>query len=136
QHFASVVQRSPMGMYIMQDGSFAFANPEFLRQTGYTTEELIGQPASILAFPEDKDGIHLHDPATSNGGPSAREVRCRVKDGSARWFASTCSTEGARLLWAPWLTTPNGGRAVNSSRRSCNARRWARTSAKAEFFGL
>jgi PAS domain S-box-containing protein len=47
--FSQSTQHALIGNYIVQQGQFKYVNPEFLRITGYTAEELLGSdPLSIV----------------------------------------------------------------------------------------
>jgi len=54
--FRHLVEQSLVGIYIMQDGSFAYVNPGFADMFGFgSTEEIIGRvPFSALVAPEDR----------------------------------------------------------------------------------
>ncbi len=40
-----------IGVYIIQDGKFVFANPQFLKDSGFTEDELLGTPSLNVSIP-------------------------------------------------------------------------------------
>lgn len=63
QGFAAAMDAAQVGIYLLQDGVFRYANPFFLSMFGYSAEELIGQrcPLELMladpsAFPRQADG--------------------------------------------------------------------------------
>ncbi|MCF8105492.1 MAG: PAS domain-containing protein [Desulfohalobiaceae bacterium] len=52
---AKFFNNSPIGIYILQDRVYKFINPEFLRITGYTEQELKKIDPLSMVHPEDRD---------------------------------------------------------------------------------
>ena len=52
---AKFFNNSPIGVYIFQNNAFQFVNPEFLRITGFSEEELQQKTSLALVHPEEKD---------------------------------------------------------------------------------
>jgi PAS domain S-box-containing protein len=55
EHYSSLVERSIVGVYLIQDGAFKFVNPRFAEIFGYERSELIGKPFVDLVAPESRD---------------------------------------------------------------------------------
>ncbi|MDE3057170.1 MAG: PAS domain S-box protein [Bacteroidota bacterium] len=55
EHYSSLVERSIVGVYLIQDGVFRFVNPHFAEIFGYERDELIGKPFDDLVAPESKE---------------------------------------------------------------------------------
>ena len=54
QKFRQLTEESPVGIYIIQDGKIAYANPSLAKTAGYSPEEIIGKLApSDLIHPDD-----------------------------------------------------------------------------------
>ncbi len=51
--FRAIFSRSPIGMYIVQDGKFRLVNPQFRNYLGFTESELIDRESLSLILPED-----------------------------------------------------------------------------------
>ncbi len=72
------------------EGRIVYANEALCRVSGYSKEELIGQPASIL-----NSGLHSDEfwwdmnMVTAEGGVWQGEVSCRRKDGSMFWLVQS-----------------------------------------------
>lgn len=57
EHYSSLVERSIVGVYLIQDGVFKFVNPRFAEIFGYERSELIGKPFDDLVAPESKHTV-------------------------------------------------------------------------------
>jgi PAS domain S-box-containing protein len=62
--FRGLIEQSLVGVYIIQDGRFAYANPRFAEMFGFAApEEIVGKVAvSDLVIPDDRDKVagNLH----------------------------------------------------------------------------
>lgn len=54
EKYRILAEKSLAGVYIIQDGRFTYANPEFLRIFGYSREELLEMGPMELTAPEDR----------------------------------------------------------------------------------
>lgn len=52
--FRALVEQSLVGIYIIQEGRFVYVNPKMTEIFGYSTEELLAQPANDLIIEEDR----------------------------------------------------------------------------------
>jgi PAS domain S-box-containing protein len=55
--FEILANKSPVGLYIVQDGKFCYTNPTFQRTTGYREDELLGRNSLGLVVPEDREQV-------------------------------------------------------------------------------
>ena len=91
--FSTLVSTSAVGMYIVQDGAFRFANPELLRQTGYALDEILGKASRSIAFAEDAEVARANAGQMLRGDRLAPyEVRLLTKAGEVRWFLATVAS--------------------------------------------
>jgi PAS domain S-box-containing protein len=54
EKFRNLVEQSLVGVYIIQDGKFAYVNPKLCEEYGYTQDELIGANISMTAADEEE----------------------------------------------------------------------------------
>ncbi|MBL7692435.1 MAG: PAS domain S-box protein [Flavipsychrobacter sp.] len=98
--FRDLVEKSVVGVYIVQDGMFVYANPWVLKEFGYKEEELIGHSIFDFIVEEDqqraKEDIEVR--LDMNLDKVQSEVRAYRKDGSIVWlefFGSKTQFRGA-----------------------------------------
>jgi PAS domain S-box-containing protein len=94
--YHKLVDQSMQGLFIIQNGTVVFANPAFLRISGYTEEEVLAfGPWQIfdIIHPEDRNVPWDQLQKTIQGEPvsSSMELRGILKDGSERWFELSLS---------------------------------------------
>lgn len=86
--FRDLVEKSVVGVYIVQDGVFVYANPWVLKEFGYKEEELIGHSVFEFIVEEDqqraKEDIEVR--LDMHVDKVQSEVRARRKDGSIVWL--------------------------------------------------
>ena len=58
--FRSLVERSLVGVYIIQDEHFAYVNPRLAEIFGYTPEEMLTLTVADIVFPEDLPLVEQH----------------------------------------------------------------------------
>ena len=49
--------KSPVGVYIVQDEEFCYINPDIQSFTGWRKGELLGRDCPELVIPEDRDMV-------------------------------------------------------------------------------
>jgi two-component system CheB/CheR fusion protein len=78
----SILRAAPSGISLLRTGRFEWVNQSVLRMTGYTQEEITGQPASEL-FPNCSEQNILADITRQieQDGVATFETRMRGKDG-------------------------------------------------------
>lgn len=52
EHYSSLVEKSLVGVYLIQDGVFKFVNPRLAEIFGYEREEIVGKTIELLTAPE------------------------------------------------------------------------------------
>lgn len=85
EKFRNLVEKSLVGVYIIQDGRFAYVNPKLTEIYGYTQEEITGQPLSLLADEDEmrkvNENIRLR--LADETDSVHYEITGRKKDGSS-----------------------------------------------------
>ena len=93
--FQSFVRHSPDIITILEaDGTIQYNSPAIEHVLGYEQDALVGEPASELVHPEDRDRITAGFRALVDTDTEAREsFECRVRraDGSWTWIESVAS---------------------------------------------
>jgi len=93
--FEILVNESPVGLYIIQDGKFCYVNPAFQSTTGYGEDELMGRDALDLVVPQDSETVRENDIKMLKGGLTLPyQFRVTHKDGSIKWI-----TESVVPIW-------------------------------------
>ncbi|MDD5312615.1 MAG: MASE3 domain-containing protein [Dehalococcoidia bacterium] len=87
--FKAIFNRSPVGIYIIQDGKFKLTNTQFNRLTEYSEQELRGMDPLSLVMADDRQKVK--DSAVQilrRGGDSFLPYDYRVvtKSGKVKWF--------------------------------------------------
>jgi len=88
-----LIESSPIGIYIVQEGKFILASPEFQRITGYPEAELLGRNAMDLVHPGDREMVR--DASVSmlkKNRLSPYEFRAISKNGDTRWILETVTS--------------------------------------------
>jgi PAS domain S-box-containing protein len=100
QHkFQNLVEKSPVGVYIIKDGKFSYVNPRVAEKTGFSEEELLRMPLNQLFHPEDLSQVYPDLEAKLKGqiAEVRRDVRAFRKNGDPMWlelFGTTTIYEG------------------------------------------
>ncbi|MBN1371521.1 MAG: PAS domain S-box protein [Anaerolineaceae bacterium] len=91
--FHTLVNRSPQGLTIIQEGEVLFVNPAMIEMTGYTHEDLVGLKIEQImqsVLPESNLTAKDFFYATGDTNPLVRkEVKYRHRDGSSRWVEAS-----------------------------------------------
>lgn len=87
-----ILENSPTGIYVLQNGCFKMVNSKFREIFGYEEEDLIGEPFWSLA---DPDRFEPLEGTTRDRGPRrpvVHEFGIVRKDGSRRWVEAMIVT--------------------------------------------
>jgi diguanylate cyclase (GGDEF)-like protein/PAS domain S-box-containing protein len=85
----TVLERSPSGVFIAQDGALAFANPRLAEIHGYASvQEMLGLALERLVHPEDRELVLARARQRQEGVevPAQYEFRGLKADGSTVWL--------------------------------------------------
>lgn len=86
----AILDNSPVGMYIVQDGKFQYVNASFARSLGCSREQLIGQNPLDLILPEDRENVKINAVKMLKTGLSySYEYRVLNTNGNVRWIMET-----------------------------------------------
>ncbi len=84
---------SPIGMYIVMDGTFQFVNSQFEKYSGYRQEELRGVNPLSLVVPEDQNMVRTNAVRMLKGKLSSPyEFRIVSKKEGIRWVAESVTS--------------------------------------------
>jgi PAS domain S-box-containing protein len=115
ESFTDIFIGSPIGIYIVQDGKFRFANPEFLETAGYTLDELSGKDSSIIILPEDRELVRENAIKMLKGQRSSPYLyRAIDKNGDIKWIIESVTSikyEGKRATLGYFMDNTEGERA-------------------------
>jgi PAS domain S-box-containing protein len=82
----TLANKSPVGLYIVQDGRFCYTNPTFQSTTGYKEDELLGRDALKLVVSEDREQVRENAIKMLKGElTSPYQFRVTHKNGSIKW---------------------------------------------------
>jgi len=88
--YRTLTDSSPVGVYIVQDGRFVFVNRQFLADTGYREEQLVGTDPLDIVHPEDRETVRANAVAMLRGKRLAPyELRAFREDGRMEWAMET-----------------------------------------------
>jgi len=91
--FQNLAANSPVGVYIVQESKFVYANARFQEFSGYSKEELIGKKAISLVFPDDRERVRENAIAMLKGERLIPyEFRIINKSGEVKWALESVSS--------------------------------------------
>jgi len=101
EHFRSLAETTGLGILMVQNETYTYANPAAERITGYTSAELAGMPFWDLVHPDFRELVRSRASARlagERGLPTHYEIKGSIKGGKERWFALTsgATTLGGR----------------------------------------
>jgi PAS domain S-box-containing protein len=95
-------QRALIGSYIVQDSRFNYVNPEFLRITGYSEDELLGTDPLAIVHEDYRDQVHKNAVSMLKGkSVTPYEFCIHNKNNQIRWIMETVTSishEGRRAV--------------------------------------
>lgn len=97
--FINLFTNSPIGIFVVQDGKFQFANPEFQKISGYSENELIGMESVSIICDENVVAVKENAVKMLKGERSSPYLyRVVNKNGEPRWIIEsiTSVTYGGR----------------------------------------
>jgi len=88
--YATLAEKSPIGIFIVQGKRFQWANQRFLDNTGYTAAEIIGADSLFMVHPDDREHVTRNARDMMRGEcVSPYEYRIVTKKGHIRWYMGT-----------------------------------------------
>jgi len=91
--FETLANKSPVGVYIVQDGKFCYVNPSFERCTGYKEDELLDWDSLELVLLEDREMVRENAIKMLKGElASPYQFRVIHKTDSIRWVMESVSS--------------------------------------------
>ncbi|RPH52119.1 MAG: PAS domain S-box protein [Desulfobacteraceae bacterium] len=83
-------EKALIGSYIVQDGKFRYVNPEFVRITGFSENELMGTDPMDLVHEDYRDYVRQNAVSMLKGYSDTPYVFCvRDKNGQTHWVLET-----------------------------------------------
>ena len=91
--FRTLFDRSPVGLFIIQDRKFKLINPQFLQLTGYKEDEFLGKDSLAFILPEDRNMVMENTIKMLKGELLFPfELRVINKTGETRWIEQTITS--------------------------------------------
>lgn len=88
--FQTLFYSSPVGIYIVQDGSFRIVGHQFAQITDYNEDELTGTPSLDIVLPEDREAVAENSANMLKGERSlGYEFRIVTKRAVVKWVVET-----------------------------------------------
>jgi len=102
-----VTNSSPVSIHIIQDGKIAFANRQFLKETGYAESEVLDRLSLNIVHPEDRETVRESAIEMLKGKRLfPYDFRYIRKSGEVRWSLGTIRSiqyEGKRAALANFI---------------------------------
>jgi len=93
QLYATLAQKSPIGIFIVQNRRFCWSNQRFLNNTGYTAEDILGADSLFMVHPDDRDHVRESARAMMRGEVDfPYEYRVVTKKGDILWYMGTVTS--------------------------------------------
>ncbi len=84
--YRELIEKCPVGIYVVQAGRIVFANQPFADLYGYTIDEVTGLKTENLLCPEDRTAGNTPPRNPAGREPYEYEVRGLKKDGDVIWL--------------------------------------------------
>jgi PAS domain S-box-containing protein len=86
--FRSLVEKSLVGVYIIQDSKFVYANPQILTDSGFSETEFFNKTIFDMVLPEDWTIVksNMEKRELNKADTVQYEVRSETKDGNIIWL--------------------------------------------------
>jgi PAS domain S-box-containing protein len=91
--FEILANKSPVGLYIVQDGKFCYTNPIFQSGTGYREDELLGMDSLEIVVPEDRERVRENAIKMLKGKLTLPyQFRVTHKNGCIKWIVESVAS--------------------------------------------
>ena len=118
--YTTLAEKSPIGVFIVQDGLIQWSNSKLQKSMGYKADELINMPYSHLVHPDDREILKSNSIAMLRGDISLPfEYRVVTKTGEILWHVGTVTS-----------ITHNGKRAILGSQMNIDLQKQAEINAR------
>ena len=94
EFYINLFENSPIGIYIAQEGTFKFVNPQFRKYTGYSKEELLAKSCCMDIVYEEDRGLVRDNAVKMLKGERSKpyEYRAVTKEGELKWILETVAS--------------------------------------------
>ncbi|MEE9913649.1 MAG: PAS domain S-box protein [Deltaproteobacteria bacterium] len=91
--YATLAEKSPIGIFIVQNKRFQWSNQRFLDNTGYTADDIVGADSLFMVHPDDREHVRSSALAMMRGeAVSPYEYRVVTKKGDTLWYMGTVTS--------------------------------------------
>jgi PAS domain S-box/PAS domain S-box/PAS domain S-box/diguanylate cyclase (GGDEF) domain len=91
--YATLAEKSPIGIFIIQDGHFQWVNPRFEDSVGYKAHEILGLPPLSLVHADDRQLVRMRAIAMLRGeNILPYEYRIITKKKDILWYMETVTS--------------------------------------------
>lgn len=91
--YTTLAEKSPIGIFIVQNKCFQWANRRFLSNTGYTMDDIIGADSLFMVHPDDREHVRLSARAMMRGeSVFPYEYRVVTKQSDILWYMGTVTS--------------------------------------------
>jgi diguanylate cyclase (GGDEF)-like protein/PAS domain S-box-containing protein len=93
EFYTTLAEKSPIGVFIVQDGNIQWSNKKLQESMEYKADELINMPYSHLVHPNDREVLKSNSIAMLRGGISLPfEYRVITKAGEILWHVGSVAS--------------------------------------------
>jgi PAS domain S-box-containing protein len=111
EFFDNIFVNSPIGIFIIQDGKFVFANPEFQKISGYSESEITNMNSLKIVHRDDKQSVRENAVKMLKGElANPYEHRISTKQNEIRWIIETVISinyEGRKAVLGYFMDNTN-----------------------------
>ena len=91
--YATLAEKSPIGIFIVQDDHFQWVNPRFEENVGYKAHEILGMPSLSLVHSDDRQLVRMRAIAMLHGeNIHPYEYRIITKKKDILWYMETVTS--------------------------------------------
>jgi diguanylate cyclase (GGDEF)-like protein/PAS domain S-box-containing protein len=91
--YATLAEKSPIGIFIIQDDHFQWVNPRFEESVGYKAHEILGLPSLSLVHADDRQLVRMRAIAMLRGeNIHPYEYRIITKKKDILWYMETVTS--------------------------------------------
>jgi PAS domain S-box-containing protein len=121
--FRNPIERSPVGVFLMQDGIVLYVNSKLAEMAGYTREELLDHPFDLTILPDDVPGVREEIDRLLRGDVSAahieyRSVRKNGTIGQSEAYGSCMLLHGRPAIYGTIIDITERKRMADQIQRS------------------